>query len=404
MKKIFNIKVLITAVFVFLIIGGAAIVSSIPDEIILFEDENLNLGKIFTVDAQTDSGGILRGNEMDYSNDNYFAEVKLAGVLPVKTVKVEVIETPEVVPCGNSIGVKIYADGLIVVGISNFPSNDGRMVSPAGEGGIKAGDIIKEVNGQAVSNASEFSEFVEKSAGGAVTVTVERNGARYKYNLTPCKDSNDDLKLGIWVRSSIAGIGTMTFYCPDDNSYGALGHGITDSDTGKIVPVGKGEVLIADIVSIRKGERGSPGELRGTFIADSVIGDVEQNTECGIYGKVSTINAFKGETVQAASRSEVVEGKAQILTCIDGEEVAEYDIEIQKVTHRKNVDTKCMIIKVTDPVLLSETGGILQGMSGSPILQNGKLIGAVTHVFVNDPTRGYGIFIENMIVEAEKIE
>lgn len=404
MKKIFNIKVLITSIFVFLIIGGAAIVSSIPDEIILFEDEKLNLGKIFIVDAQTDTTGVLRDNEMDYSDESYFAEVKLAGIIPVKTVKVNVIQTPEVVPCGNSIGVKIYADGLIVVGISNFPSSDGRMVSPGGDGGIKTGDVIKEINGQTVKNASDFSKIVEDSQGDAVTITVERNGAIFKYNLTPCKDSNDDLKLGIWVRSSIAGIGTMTFYNPEDNSYGALGHGITDSDTGKIVPVGKGEVLIADIVSVKKGEKGSPGELRGTFLADNIVGSVAENTECGIYGKVTNSDAFKRETVQAAARSEVVEGNAHILTCIDGEQVEKYDIEIQKVTHKKSVDTKCMVIKVTDPLLLEQTGGILQGMSGSPIVQNGKLVGAVTHVFVNDPTRGYGIFIENMLAEAKKTE
>ncbi len=401
MKKIFNIKVLISAVFLILIIGVTAIVFSIPDEIILFDNEKLDLGKIFTVDVKTDAGGVLRGNDIDYSNDNYFAEVKLIGFIPVKTVKVNVIPTPEVIPCGNSIGVKIYADGLVVVGVSNFPSSDGRMVSPAGDVGIKSGDIIKEINGESVRNASEFSKCVKNSGGNAVTVTLDRNNSRLKYSLTPCKDTNDSLKLGIWVRSSIAGIGTMTFYEPQSNSYGALGHGIADSDTGKIFPVEKGEVLIAEILSVKKGEKGSPGELRGTFKMDSAVGSVEKNTECGIYGQVISGEAFKYEKVFAASRSEIVEGDAQILTCIDGETVNKYDIEIQKVTQRQNADTKCMIIKVTDPVLLSETGGILQGMSGSPIIQNGKLVGAVTHVFVNDPTRGYGIFIENMLAEAE---
>ncbi len=403
MKKLLNIKVLSVAIVAIIIIAGAAIVSSIPDEIILFENEKLNIGKFFTVDAQTDSGGVLRGDEMDYSVDSYFADVKLAGVVPVKTVKVDVMETPQVIPCGKSIGVKLFTDGLMVVGISDFTSSDGHLVSPAREGGIRSGDIIKEVNGQAVKKSEEFSSCVEAAGGAAVTVSVERDGTAFKYNVTPMQDADGDLKLGIWVRNSVAGIGTMTFYYPEEKVYGALGHGIADSDTGKVVPVGRGEVLEAEIVSVAKGEKGSPGELRGSFIADRVIGDVEANTAYGIYGTVTDDGIFEGGAVQVASRDEVSEGKAQILSCIDGQHVAAYDIEIQKVSHRKNVETKCMVIKITDPALLEMTGGILQGMSGSPILQNGKLIGAVTHVFLNDPTRGYAIFADTMIKNASKI-
>lgn len=399
MKRMLKTK----AVFAFLLtaffIRCSFVVSSVPDEIILHRGEKLNLSSALTVSAKTDYGGEVRKNQIE-GDTAYLADVKLYGFVPVKTVKVSVKEMPEIVPLGSSIGVKLYTDGLLVVGISDFPSQDGKIVSPAKNSGIREGDIVKSVNGKTVKKAKDFSIGIDERKGEAVEVTVTRDGEPHTYSLTPCRDANGELKLGIWVRSSVAGIGTMTFYDPKTKTYGALGHGIADSDTEQIVPLGSGEVLGAEILSVVRGERGSPGELRGSFSLDEKMGTVEKNTQCGIYGKVNDEGLFKGQVMKTASRGEVKEGRAQIMTDV-GDGVKTYDIEIQRVSERKGAETKCMVIKVTDKALLAQTGGILQGMSGSPILQNGKVVGAVTHVFVNDPTRGYGIFIENMLSEAE---
>lgn len=402
MKKILNIRIFVVTALILVVLGSSFIVSSVPDEIILFSGEKLELSGMFTAEARTDSANVLRDGTFDYSDKSYFADIKFFGV-PVKTVKVDVIDAPKLVPCGNSIGVKLYTDGLMVVGVSNFPSDDGSIVSPAKTAGVKKGDIIHSVNGVAVNSSAKFTSQVESQGGGAVNISLTRNGNAMEYAITPCRDSTGKFKLGIWVRSSVAGIGTMTFYNPSNGTYGALGHGIADGDTGMMVPISRGEVLGAEISAVKKGERGIPGELRGNFKKDSTIGAVESNTECGIYGRALNFTS-NGEPMPVASRNEIQEGKAQIMCCIDGETVDTYDVEIQKISHRKNAVTKCMVIKVTDPVLLEKTGGILQGMSGSPILQNGKIVGAVTHVFVNDPTRGYGIFIENMLAETEKIK
>ena len=356
----------------------------------------LDIGNFFTVDAKTDFGGVVYGERIE-SNDSYYADLKFGGIIPVKSVKVSVVENLKVVPGGQCIGVKLHTEGLLVVGVASFARFDGNMVSPARDAGIRQGDLVKEVDGNIVDKASDFASVVEKSGGKPVTVTVKRDGEMHQYSVTPCLDGNNKLKLGIWVRSSVAGIGTLTFYNPQTKKYGALGHGITDSDTGEVVPIEKGEILDAEIVSVVKGQRGIPGELRGSFSGDDKIGTVENNTECGIYGTASDEKLFGSEALDVASRSEVKEGSAQILSSIDGVDVKAYDIEIQRVSHQRYAEKKCMIIKVTDSELLNQTGGILQGMSGSPIIQNGKIVGAVTHVFVNDPTRGYGIFIENML-------
>lgn len=405
MKKQVNKKIFLIVLIVLSAISvstGAAIVSAVPDQIILFENQKLNIGRFYTFDIQTETGGIITDGELK-NDSTYFADVKFAGFIPVKTVKVSVVEKTKLIPGGESIGIKLYTDGLMVVGVSDFETADGQMASPARNGGIKTGDIIKKVNGQAVNDATALSDIVEKNNGQQVIVDICRNGNDIELKLKPMPDSKNKYKLGMWIRSSVAGIGTMTFYNPQTKTYGALGHGITDSDTNNVVPVGRGEVIPAKITTIKKSEKGIPGELRGSFASETGIGKVSVNNGCGIYGEVTDNSVFSGEAVEIASRDEVTEGKAYIETCINGDEVDKFEIEIQRVSHFKNVETKCMVIKITDPLLLKKAGGILQGMSGSPILQNGKLVGAVTHVFVNDPTRGYGIFIENMLAESEKI-
>lgn len=408
MKKLLNKKsitvVLLTA-FVVIILTGVLVVSAIPDEIILFENEKPEIGKIFTIDTAAGTQGELRDGVL-YKNETeqYYAEVKLAGVLPVKTVRVSVKQAPEVVLGGSCIGVKLYTDGLMVVGVSDFESSTGKIVSPARNSGIKTGDIVKAVNGQAPDTAEDFSRILDGSDGGAVELEIERKNNTITITTVPVMDSDNNYKLGMWIRNSVVGIGTMTFFDPEKNIYGALGHGITDSDTNDIVPIKRGEVVPAKISSLKKSVKGSPGELHGYFADSGAVCDVSENSLYGIYGKANEKSFFSGDVVSVASRREITAGKAQMLSCIDKNEAEAFDIEIEYVSQRKNAQTKCMVIRVTDSRLLSETGGILQGMSGSPILQNGKLVGAVTHVFVNDPTRGYGIFIENMLAESEKIK
>lgn len=399
MKKTNVLKFVMSFCIVFFLALGVTIVSSVPDKIILFKGDKLNIGKFYTADIETDFSGVLRNGEIEDADRGYFAKVKFFGLVPVKTVQVSVIETPRLIPGGNCIGVKLYTDGLVVVGTSSFKSSDGKMVFPAKYAGVNEGDVIKEINGEAIGDSKKFSEIVTANNGDDVLLTIDRNGMILKCSVKPALDKDGKFKLGIWVRSSLAGIGTMTYYDPHNNTYGALGHGISDSDTGRVVPISKGEVLKAEVVSVIKGEKGSPGELRGSFVMDGKIADVERNTDCGIYGSITDAEVLSKKPMEVASHNEIKEGKAQILSCIDGDDIGAYDIEIQKVNHRKTNDSKSMVIKITDKELLNETGGILQGMSGSPILQNGKLIGAVTHVFVNDPTRGYGIFIENMLSE-----
>ena len=399
MKKIKIAKISVIGILMFLLLFSFLLVSSVPDEIILFKNEKLNVGKFFSAEAKTDSSIVYSDSE----TENYFADVKFAGVLPVKTVKVSVVDAPKLVPGGNAIGVKLHTDGLVVVGLSSFKSKDGTMVFPAKYAGVEAGDIIKEINGERINDTERFSEILSSCKGDSVTLTIERENKIQNFSVKPVSDFSGELKLGIWVRSSVAGIGTMTYYNPQDNTFGALGHGIADSDTNEIVPVSRGQVVGAEILSIVKGEKGSPGELRGSFVNKIQIGEVAKNTNRGIYGDVKNSKIFVSEAIEVASRDEIKEGDAKILCCINGETVNAYNVQIQKVSHWKTTDTKCMVIKITDEKLLSETGGILQGMSGSPIIQDGKLIGAVTHVFVNDPTRGYGIFIENMLAEAEKL-
>lgn len=398
MKKRKIAKISGIGFLIVLLMFSFLLVSSVPDEIILFKDEKLNLGKFFSAEAKTDGSIVKTKNEAE----NYFADVKLAGVLPVKTVKVSVVDAPRLIPGGNTIGVKLHTDGLIVVGLSSFKSKDGTMVFPAKYAGVQSGDIIKEINGEKINDPEKFSKILKSSNGNPVTLTIERENKIQNFSVKPVSDFSGELKLGIWVRSSVAGIGTMTYYNPQDNTFGALGHGIADSDTNKIVPVSKGQVVGAEVVSVVKSEKGTPGELRGSFVNKNQIGDVVKNTNRGIYGDVKDSKIFDGKSLEVASRNEIKEGDAKILCCINGETVNAYNVQIQKVSHWKTTDTKCMVIKITDEKLLGETGGILQGMSGSPIIQEGKIIGAVTHVFVNDPTRGYGIFIENMLSEAEK--
>ena len=305
------------------------------------------------------------------------------------------------IPSGKSIGVILSTNGVMVVNVCEIETEDGKSVSPAKQSGIKPGDFIQEIDGSKISDVSELNEKISESGGKTVPVTVVRNGKTVQVQISPQISKHDgELRIGVWVKDAASGIGTMTYYDPEDESFAALGHGICDSETGNVINIDGGNILSSTIVSVDKGEKGAPGELKGVFSENkNVIGEINYNRQSGIYGKTTLVP--QRDAVSVAEKHEVKEGKAKILANVEGNIVDEFDIEIIKVMPLSMATQKGIVIKVTDERLLEKTGGIVQGMSGSPILQNGKLVGAVTHVFVNDPTRGYGIFIEKMLNKTE---
>lgn len=294
-----------------------------------------------------------------------------------------------VIPSGECIGVKMYTDGLIVVGTTAVTDTAGRNVSPTDKSGIKKGDIVTAVNGTAAVSNEMLSEAVA-SAAGTVTLTVESDGKKREVTLTPA-ETDSGPKLGLWLRDSTAGLGTLTY--TDGSHFAALGHAICDVDTGNIMPIERGIIQNCTITSVKKGDAGSPGAVTGD-IDGAELGSITDNTELGIFGELE--NEPEGEPVEVASASEVRTGEATILADVDGKGVTEYTIDIKRVTPPSS-SGKDLVIEVTDPELIEKTGGIVQGMSGAPILQNGKLAGAVTHVFVNDPLSGYGVLAESMV-------
>ncbi len=297
---------------------------------------------------------------------------------------------------GMPFGVKFYTDGVSVVGFCEVDTATGK-VDPAGKAGLKAKDMILKINGEALSGASELTDFIENCGGNPLTLTVRRGKELLELTLTPawCPAENR-YKTGIWVRDSGAGIGTVTFIMPETGAFAGLGHGICDADTGELVAMRRGTVSDVTISSVVKGAAGAPGELKGYFNPRKT-GALLGNSPCGVWGVFSEIPDSCTEPMPIGLRGDITEGDAYILCTLDSGKTEQYDIRISNI-NRDASGSKCFTVTVTDPDLLAVTGGIVQGMSGSPIIQEGKLVGAVTHVLINDPTTGYGIFLENMLV------
>lgn len=334
------------------------------------------------------------------------AEIQLKlGQIPLKKVKVNVLPDIKVYPGGQSIGVKLSSVGVVVVGHHFIETEEGKL-SPGEEANVKVGDVILKMNDVKLNSLDEIGDIVEQAgkSGEQLNLEVLRGKEKLHLTLNPVMDAKEKkYRLGLYIRNSAAGVGTLTFYHPDSGAYGALGHVISDVDTQKPIIVGNGSIVNSSVSSIEKGESGQPGEKFARFINENkVLGDIKKNTPFGIFGhmKENPGNGFLNEPIPIALNEEVEKGPAEIYTVVEGEKVEKYDIEIVEVVNQKFPATKGLVIKVTDPVLLEKTGGIVQGMSGSPIIQNGKLVGAVTHVFINDPTSGYGCFIEWMLEDA----
>ena len=310
-------------------------------------------------------------------------------------------QTHNLVPIGKTIGITVGLNGVYVVNTEEFETTDGKTCCPAIDAGIIPGDIIVSINGMDITTAQELEEITNKAKGSEMLLKIKRKNEEKHLTLSAkkCSTSND-YKLGLWIKDSSSGIGTLTYYDPKTSEFGALGHGICDTDN-KLTLISGGAIFNADVASVNRGEKGLPGELIGVFTeSEQKVGNISSNSNCGINGKISNRDTidFTKEAIPIAEYKEIHEGDATILSNIEGNSIEEYSIQILKIN--KDISSeKNFIIKITDKKLLEKTGGIIRGMSGSPIIQNGKLVGAITHVFINDPSRGYGIFIENMMAK-----
>ncbi|KEQ22909.1 serine peptidase [Paenibacillus tyrfis] len=398
--------------------------ASFPEELRLFTGQQTQLKLAMPVSAQVTvnhpevlkvNGSARHSFQVDLHHpialESYQAgqaemKLKLFGKIPFKTVKVNVVPDLKVIPGGQTIGVKLKSAGIMIVGHHLVAIADDRKTSPGEEAKVQLGDLIVKMNGKTVSDVSRVADLV-KTAGEdkkPIMLTIRRGNETLDIPITPAYDTVDKAyRLGLYIRDSAAGVGTLTFYAPDQRVYGALGHVITDMDTQVPIMVGNGEIVHSNVTSISKSQNGEPGEKRAQFSKESrAIGNIEKNTQFGIFGKMFDTpgHSYSEKALPVAFAEEVKEGPAQIYTVVNGQKVEKFDIEVVHVAKQEYPATKGMVIKITDSRLLDKTGGIVQGMSGSPIIQNGKVIGAVTHVFVNDPTSGYGCFIEWMLQDA----
>lgn len=386
-------KRIISLVFLVLFVLSLAVgYINLPDSFVLYKDRNWAYDGIARISV-TDKSIETSKNEIIPRNvGSYEASLSVWGI-PCKKVNVKVLDDKKVIVPGMPIGIRLYSDGLVVVAVGRVNEN---KKSPAEAAGIKEGDVIVSLNGKKAGTPNEFSDAIANSEK-AVSLGILSGEEKREVMVLPEMSEYDKVKrIGLWVRDSTAGVGTLTFVDPVAMTYGALGHGVSDADTGVKFSVREGSVEKCAIAAIKKGEKGTPGELKGAFLSDAkILGNITKNEKEGIFGSVKIIP--DGESMPLGHKSEIKKGKAYIRTSLDGKASSDYAIEITKVSKNSKNPSKGFMIKVTDERLIEKTGGIVQGMSGSPILQEGKLIGAVTHVLVNDPTKGYGIFIENMI-------
>lgn len=383
-------------------------ITLLPNNIILIQGETLDLKAIYGISIgkkNSDEQILQTSSNLNKNKINEIGKIDVSLNLfhqfKVKDMTVNVIPKTTVIPMGKAIGMKLYTDGVLVVGMSEIEGK-----KPYESSGIKEGDRIVEINHEKIENTEDLMSTVNKSNGNEIEVTYMREEDTMTTSIKPVKSQDNQYKLGLWVRDAAAGVGTMTFYEPSSGMFAALGHGITDIDTCELIDIANGELVTTNILSIVKGEKGNPGEIRGTIENGVNIGNIYKNTEFGVYGNITDktkLNIKQDNEMEVALRSEVHTGKAEILCELDDGKIEKYEIEIQKLFTNNNEDNKSMVIKITDERLIEKTGGIIQGMSGAPIIQNGKFCGAITHVLVNDPTTGYGVFADIMIKQMKEI-
>lgn len=389
------------------------------------ENQSLALNLPFSITIKGDQSGIIKLNGENLSGKSISLQpgsswqveplkqgevnlqVKLLGIIPLKKVRVNVVNPTKVIPAGSSIGILLRSEGVIVVGFSSVVDSYGRLHYPAREIGVVLGDLIRKVNGRTIHSTEDIIQAIEVTGSNNdyLTMEIKRKNNIFIKKVKPifCRETKK-YRIGLYVIDNTEGVGTLTFYNPKNKKYGALGHIITENSTNTKMIVGEGNIVEVDISAIEKGKRGRPGEKVGSFSVgrDKIIGNIEKNTILGIYGCLdkSPKYSYYKRPISVALVNQVKEGPAEILTVLEGKKIEKFTVIIEKVIQQEKPSDKGLIIRVTDKRLLKTTGGIIQGMSGSPVIQNGKLVGAVTHVFVNDPTRGYGVLAEWMVKEA----
>lgn len=397
-KNLFKIlSILALFICTSIMVCGITVYYKFPDEYKSTSENSFSFESVLPITAKTEINKDLVETESNiHKCKRCSANIRLLNVIPIKNVNVNLVEEKELIPCGTPFGVKIFTQGVMIIGLSDIKTDDG-VFNPAKSAGIKKGDIILNINGKEVLSNEDILKIVEESNGQSINLNIRRSNLVFEVNLSPVKSSSDQMyKIGLWVRDSSAGIGTMTFFDPASNCFAGLGHGICDIDTGELLPLSHGDIMKASINGVIKGEKGSPGELKGAFSNNEVIGNLRSNSFAGVYGELKCC-PIQNELLPIAMKQQVKIGKAKILTTISSDTPRYYNIEITSINYNENAPSKNMVILITDEELIETTGGIVQGMSGSPIIQNGKIVAAVTHVFVNEPTKGYAIFIENML-------
>lgn len=397
LKKFFKILSCILSIFFCLIfVLGIFVKNKFPNSFTITHSTGFKLDDYLPVTAK-----VLVNDEKN--NLYHEAKLMLMNAIPIKDINLKLIEETKVIPCGMPFGIKLFTEGVVIVGLSDVKTNNGNH-NPAKTSGLKKGDVILTINQHSVKTNEEMAEIVESSNGNELTLNIRRNKNDFTVKLKPIRSESDNIyKAGMWVRDSSAGIGTMTFYNPKTHVFAGLGHGICDIDTGELLPLSHGDIVSAKINGIKIGQKGSPGELKGFFNNYQPMGNLIINTESGIYGNMYDAPSQQSELI-VAMKQQVKTGKAHIITTLSEDKFETFEVNINNVNYNESSPTKNMVVEITDPKLLEKTGGIVQGMSGSPIIQNGLLVGAVTHVFINDPKKGYGIFAENMLTNSLNIQ
>lgn len=409
MKKL--LKRLLLVFFLMVIYSYVLVIENVPNEMVLFEGESAYIKTLLGLTI-TDKTDVIQtvsnnGSKISANTGKTTLEISLFDSLFIKNVNVDVLPKTTVVPVGSIAGVKLYTQGVLVVGMSEIEGIDNKRYKPYENTGIKEGDTIIQINQNQISSTDELIAKVNNSKGAKINIKYIHEEETKECSIIPVRTSSAEYKLGLWVRDSAAGVGTVTFYEPSTKSFGALGHGITDIDTEELINIASGEFVTTKILNITKGEIGKPGKIQGIVDNQKNIGTIYKNSEFGVYGvvdNISSLNIDSSKEMEVALRDEIKEGKATILCSLDNKKVEEYEIKIEKIFKENNYNNKSMQIKVTDERLLEKTGGIIQGMSGSPIIQNGKFIGAITHVLVNNPTEGYAVFGDIMLKQLKKVK
>ena len=395
-KKLLCTTSLIIAPILILVLITTISISNLPNKIYTKDEKS--------VQSIAPIGNTI--NKVNNNKDNEY-EIKFLGMIPLKSLEVQKIKDLELYPGGNPVGVRVNSEGVLIVGYSDIEVNNKKEESPGKACGLEIGDIILKVNGEEMESSMDLLKTIRECEKEEIKVDILRNGENFTKIVHLKKENNKDYKIGLWIRDSTAGVGTMTFFDANTKKFGALGHPITDCDTNEPFLIKRGDILESSIISVRRGEKGSPGELKGIFVNEQTpTGSIEKNTQSGIFGEIKNTEALSKEIkpLKVGFRDEISVGKAKIITTVDENGPQEFDIEIEKLLNQSAAGSKSMVIKITDQRLLDKTGGIVQGMSGSPIIQNDKIVGAVTHVLINKPDTGYGIYIEWMLQDAEIIK